>query len=329
MDHAGPRLRTPVVRAGVPTKPPMEDRARGLMVGLLLGDAIEQGSPPTDGWLRGSCLGQLACFTLEGLIRAHVRGALKGICSPPGVVWNAYLRWATVQGIALPPGPPFVQDRAPWLDGWLYQVAPLAVRRGSAPATVAALSAVRMGDTHQPVGTSAGHHALNRTLPVALFGSTLGDLGGVARDLAALTHGAPGAWDAAVSGTEIVARALGASSLSECLPSRAPASGPIGTAAAALAYGCQVARDVNRGERLVDVLASARGVPGAATFLGAILGAHRGRSALPEDLVQRLEIGWVADKLACDAVLEQVASPGGAEFVPASDPGWWRLYPGW
>src|SRR5688572_20217209 len=35
---------------------------------------------------------QMTLFTVEGLIRAHVRGSLKGICYPPGVVHHAYLR---------------------------------------------------------------------------------------------------------------------------------------------------------------------------------------------------------------------------------------------
>jgi ADP-ribosyl-[dinitrogen reductase] hydrolase len=40
---------------------------------------------------------QMALFTVEGLIRAWVRGTLKGICHPPSVVHHAYLRWLVTQ----------------------------------------------------------------------------------------------------------------------------------------------------------------------------------------------------------------------------------------
>jgi ADP-ribosyl-[dinitrogen reductase] hydrolase len=46
--------------------------------------------PPHQG-LRGAITDdtQMTLFTAEGLIRAHVRGALKGICHPPSVVHHA------------------------------------------------------------------------------------------------------------------------------------------------------------------------------------------------------------------------------------------------
>ncbi|MGW0434927.1 hypothetical protein ACWDV4_20605 [Micromonospora sp. NPDC003197] len=67
--------------------------ARGCLLGLMLGDAIggTGGNVPPDGPLPATSAGQLACFTVEGLIRAHVRGMHKGICHPPSVVWHADL----------------------------------------------------------------------------------------------------------------------------------------------------------------------------------------------------------------------------------------------
>jgi len=75
-----------------------EDRARGLMLGLLLGDAYDEWTS-SGATVHGTCLGQLACFTLEGAIRASVRFAHKGICSPPAVIWHAWCRWGHIQGI--------------------------------------------------------------------------------------------------------------------------------------------------------------------------------------------------------------------------------------
>ena len=55
--------------------------------------------PPHQG-LRGAITDdtQMTLFTAEGLIRAHVRGSLKGICHPPSVVHQALLRWYRTQG---------------------------------------------------------------------------------------------------------------------------------------------------------------------------------------------------------------------------------------
>jgi hypothetical protein len=69
--------------------------ARGCVLGLVLGDAIgaADAEAASGGTLRATSAAQLACFTIEGVIRAHVRMTHKGICHPPGVVWHAYARW--------------------------------------------------------------------------------------------------------------------------------------------------------------------------------------------------------------------------------------------
>lgn len=299
-----------------------EDRARGLMLGLLLGDAHAEQN--VDGPRHGTCLAQLACFTLEGTIRASQRFSHKGICHPPSVVWHAWCRWAHLQGIS----PTFEQNWASgatsWPDGWLAQVRPLSVRRGSAPATVAAL--LRSPDVPQnPSGMSAGHHALTRTLPIALFASTVSDLDEFAGELAGLTHG-PDATAAARAGTNLAARLVHGEPqrLEAVEPGRIA---PPGTAAHALAYGQLAAASSSE---LAEALAMA--APhgrGATTVAGALFGAAHGIGALPEGSVSRLEIGWVADRLARDAFAEVTSSPGGTEYSPAEDPTWWGRYPGW
>lgn len=309
---------------------PAEDRVRGLMAGLLLGDALGGADLEGTGLLHGTCLAQLACFTLEGLIRASVRQAHRGICSPAGVVWHAYHRWAAVQGIPAPGRESYAGGSGHWPDGWVYQVAPLAERRGSAPATVTALQAGTMGTMREPVHESAGHHALTRTLPVAIFASTLGDPAEMARELAALTHGAREAWEAAATGTMIVARALWEPTVERTFAACAlPTGGKAGTAAAVLAAGCVAVRAHPKPDQILAALQSAGEVGGAGAFAGALLGALHGYRALPQHLVQRLEIGWVADQLARDARVEQATSPSGSEYQAATDEGWWGRYPGW
>jgi hypothetical protein len=46
-------------------------------------------------------------------------------------------------------------------------------------------------------------------------------------------------------------------------------------------------------------------------------------------VVGRMEVGWVADRLARDAVVERFDHPAGTEYSVGSDPTWWSMYPGW
>jgi hypothetical protein len=185
------------------------------MLGLALGESLglARGALPAAGTIRAGVSTQLACFTVEGLIRAQVRGDHKGICHPPSVVWHAYCRWAALQGIEAEK----LRARwesgtgSAWPDGWLARIPALAERRGAAPATVAALSRVEQGTLDKPATNSRGCHALTRTLPMAVFGfrrtgSTPGREPWLrqAREIAALTHGDPAAHSAAVCAALLV-----------------------------------------------------------------------------------------------------------------------------
>ena len=167
-------------------------RVRGLLLGLAMGDTLgrDHGRLPAEGPLRAGVSTQLGCFTAEGTIRALVRGAHKGICHPPSVVWHAYCRWAALQGLE---ARRWGSGGEAWPDGWLAQVPVLAERRGSAPATVAALAQAEMGTAEEPTTSSRGCHALTRTLPVAVIGAAHGyeQAAQWAREIAALTHGDP------------------------------------------------------------------------------------------------------------------------------------------
>ncbi|WP_112466841.1 ADP-ribosylglycohydrolase family protein [Streptomyces triticisoli] len=189
-------------------------RVRGLLLGLAVGDTLgaARGKLPAEGTLRAGVSTQLACFTAEGTIRALVRGDHKGICHPPSVIWHAYGRWSALQGIEVE------RMRRRWVtagderwpDGWLAQVPVLAQRRGSAPATVAALSKIEQGTAEKPTTTSRGCHALTRTLPVAVVFAGRGPEYGAsqAREIAALTHGDPAAQSAAAHATVLLAHCL-------------------------------------------------------------------------------------------------------------------------
>ncbi|WP_327725367.1 ADP-ribosylglycohydrolase family protein [Streptomyces europaeiscabiei] len=196
-----------------------QSRVRGMMLGLALGDTVggARGRLPAGGALRAGVSTQLACFTAEGIIRAQVRGNRKGICYAPGVVLHAYCRWAYLQGIE----PEKMRRRwnahgvSVWPDGWLAGVPALAERRGSAPATVTALSRIEEGEERMAT-PSRGCHALTRSLPVAVAGA-----GGISQAgaLAALTHGDPAAQAATVHATVLAHHCL-----THPVPERGPSS---------------------------------------------------------------------------------------------------------
>lgn len=130
---------------------------------------------------------QMTLFSAEGLIRAWVRGSLRGLVSIPGTVRHAYLRWLLTQGEA-----PDDRDVVVGRDGWLFTVAGLHSRR--APGNTC-LSALCAGTKWQAVADndSKGCGAVMRAAPFGLF-PALGDLDAVFRlgvETGALTHGHP------------------------------------------------------------------------------------------------------------------------------------------
>lgn len=314
-------------------------RVRGLLLGLALGDSLATDQQSERGSLRATVTTQLACFTAEGLIRMWVRGDHKGIGPTLGVVWNAYLRWAMIQGLDLGAN---VHE----LDGWLHEVPALAERRGRAPAIVSALTAGHGSQVVRAPATSRGHHALTRLLPAA-SAPFLDDEH--VRELATAAHGSATAIEAAAVGIAAVRAALTASSMREVFEQigRSPlldgvldADMPLAdlgrshSARSALRGGVAIAVRCTDGSPAAvhSALRSARDarVPAAVgPVAGALLGALHGVEALPVDLVSRLELGWVVDTLARDLVSQDLDHPGGSGYTAAPDPHWWARYPGW
>ena len=342
---------------------------RGLVLGLGLGDTAGRWPAQPDGVLRCSVTVQLAAFVVEGTIRGVLRAHRRGIGGLVGPVWHAYCRWAAVQGIDAPAVLAHWRDSQPgWPYGWLVEVAAMRQRRGSAPATVAALQAgVRFGGTvDEPVTNSAGAHAVTSVLATAAAGAIyrIADWYDQARQVAALTHGAPDGYEAAACAAVVAAGALQAGDVAAAVASglraagRSPAAatvvravGAAGDAAAtgprhrptldtlaadqsataALAGAVYTALSFPDPAEVVAALsfaASAAHAPEVAAVTGALLGAAHGAESLPVDLVSRLEVGWVLDTLARDLVTELLHHPSGDEDTQADDPRWWQRYPG-
>lgn len=121
---------------------------------------------------------QMMLFTAEGLLRAHVRGASRGICHPPGVVHHSLLRWLLTQGE--PPATTVSRD------GWLIEQSALWARRAPGNTCLTALRSARhFGDL--PSNDSKGCGAVMRVAPCAFFANAF-DL---AADTGRLSHAHP------------------------------------------------------------------------------------------------------------------------------------------
>ncbi|MFI6892857.1 ADP-ribosylglycohydrolase family protein [Streptomyces sp. NPDC050256] len=343
-----------------------------MLLGLALGETLGTagGELPGHGPLRAGVCTQLACFTVEGSIRALVRGKHKGICHAPSVLWHAYCRWAAIQGIER-----HRMERrwgghgSAWPDGWLAQVPVLAERRGSAPATVAALSRIEHGTQGRPTTSSSGWHALGRTLPTAALGvlNSGSSMSTDAREVAALTHGSAEAQSATAYAVAVLRHCLGEGRIGDSLqtgmsdvrsgegaadggeysrlnaalqaaadqpadPTRLAVLAPDLTATSALLGGLYVATSFPDRTQVATAMRFAALSPAGssvACVTGALLGATHGVEALPVDLMSRHELAWVLDTLARDLDAEVTHSPGGSEYVEGWDPQWSNRYPGW
>ncbi|BAT67275.1 ADP-ribosylglycohydrolase family protein [Pseudomonas aeruginosa] len=138
---------------------------------------------------------QMMLFTAEGLLRAHVRQASRGLCHPPSVIHHALLRWYLTQG-----GEP---DTEVAKDGWLIQEQALWSRRDPG---ITCLSALRectfFGELAR--NDSKGCGGVMRVAPHAFFPAPF-DL---AAESAHLTHGHPTEYLAAGLFADILARLM-------------------------------------------------------------------------------------------------------------------------
>jgi ADP-ribosyl-[dinitrogen reductase] hydrolase len=161
--------------------------------------------PPHQG-LRGAITDdtQMTLFTTEGLIRAHVRGALKGICHPPSVVHHALLRWYRTQG-----GKPRIETDHVGLvaDQRLW------ARRAPGLTCLSSLGEGRdLGARAK--NDSKGCGTIMRIAPVALM-VPRDQVRPMAIDTSALTHGHPTGQLAAAAWAEMLADVAAGAKLEE------------------------------------------------------------------------------------------------------------------
>lgn len=121
---------------------------------------------------------QMTLFTVEGILRARVRGALKGICHPPSVIHHALLRWYRTQG-----GNPKVQTD----DVGLINDPRLRIRRAPGNTCLSSLAAsTHYGDVAR--NNSKGCGTIMRVAPIGLM-FPRDQVRAMAIETSALTHG--------------------------------------------------------------------------------------------------------------------------------------------
>ena len=161
--------------------------------------------PPHQG-LRGAITDdtQMTLFTAEGIIRADVRGALKGICHPPSVVHHALLRWLRTQGD---------RPRAETDDVGLISDRRLWARRAPGLTCLSALEkSSRFGALAK--NDSKGCGTIMRVAPVALM-VPREHVRSIAMETSALTHGHPTGRLAAAAWAELLADVAGGAGLED------------------------------------------------------------------------------------------------------------------
>ncbi|WP_239516565.1 ADP-ribosylglycohydrolase family protein [Streptomyces sp. ICC4] len=299
---------------------------------------------------------QLSLFTVDGLIRAHVRRDT-GAWHPPTDVHRAYLRWAATQHDWGP-------DERRTDNGWLAQEEWLYARRGPARACMTGFADGTLGTLDQPKNPTARDAAA--TTRSAPFGLLVGWEPALVLQLsvecAAQSHGHPAAYLSAGALAVIVhgltrgesldaavQRALG---LLGVRPGHQPVTDALQRALAAVTAGAPSAKAIEAlspgdGRDAEDVLAIAvycalvaenvahglrlavnHGGDSAATgaLCGALLGAQHGETALPAGWLAGLEGRATVLELADDFALEMTQGPA-LHSPTAASPGWLARYP--
>jgi ADP-ribosylglycohydrolase len=162
---------------------------------------------------------QMSLFTAEGLIRAEVRGRLRGLSSYEGCIHHAYLRWLHTQELKVP-----VEHFKP--DGWLVEHLELHHERAPGNTCITSLlAATGFGSPEKADNMSKGCGGVMRAAPIGLFMAARHGARDDSRSLAFdvgcrsahLTHGHPTGYLSAGALSLIVYDLMGGSSLPDAV----------------------------------------------------------------------------------------------------------------
>ena len=279
---------------------------------------------------------QMTLFSAEGIIRATVRYAHRGIAHGPSVLQRAYVRWLATQGEA--PVPPGGQD------GWLVHVAGLHHRRAPGNTCLAALRGGVVGEVEKPVNGSKGCGGVMRAAPAGLTG--LHDPFGLGTMVAAVTHGHPTGFLSAGFLARTIAGLLEGDGLDRALDAatdelrrhdgheetlravaaarehtgdvEALGAGWVAEEALAIAIHCVLAEPDLRSALLLAVNHSGDS-DSTGAIAGNLAGALYGETAIPWAWLEPLELRETIEQVA-DDMIEAYHGPGvGGEYEEIDD----------
>jgi ADP-ribosylglycohydrolase len=302
---------------------------------------------------------QMTLFTVEGLIRAQVRGTLKGMCHPPSVVHHAYLRWLVTQEPSFEALPNIEQTEE--IDGWLIREKRLWASRAPGNTCLSALRSAQelQGFGGRATNDSKGCGTVMRDAPFGFF--CFDDPRRAfewAVETAWTTHGHPSARYSSGALAVIIASVAQGAEMPDAgglalamLPSdaearevrdalrrainlsRAPAwrrrlselgGGWVAEEALGISVLCALAAADAR-EAIVAAVNHSGDSDSTGAITGNIVGAIHGATVLPREWVERVELRDVIEALSRDlvAILEERDDP------EATAKRMWERYPGW
>lgn len=299
---------------------------------------------------------QMTLFTAEGILRASVRQRGRGICDPPSVVRNAYLRWLRTQGSRAA-----TDESEPDWDGWLFSVRELHHNRAPGNTCLSALLAGGYGTVAEPINNSKGCGGVMRAAPAGFTNSPPDQRFELGCEVAALTHGHPDGYlpagylavavgalvdghsieraldeaeeqlgRASRSGGTLAAvrrgRELGAMGVPTPESLERLGGGWVGDEALAIAISCVFGARTFR-EGLLAAVNHSGDSDSTGSIAGNLLGAASGAGALPPEWLQPLELREVIEVLAADVALELRGEPD-TDGWGGPTPEWFARYPG-
>jgi ADP-ribosylglycohydrolase len=232
---------------------------------------------------------QMTLFTAEGMIRASVRAACKGLGFTVGVLHHAYDRWLDTQLLEGPDG-----ER----DGWLIEERWLYAQRAPGTTCLSALTEARAGGRRI---TSFGTPARNDSK----------GCGGVMRSAPV---GLLPPWDRAADEAWVFDVAAESAGFTHGHPTGQAASGALAVLIAALVRGEPLTRAVDTA--LAVLRSRPSGHETAPKLELALRWAAEGRRATPA-LMEQLVEGWVAEEALAMAVYAALTHPGPDQVLDA------------
>ena len=288
---------------------------------------------------------QMTLFTVEGLIRSQVCGAIRGICHPPTIVHRAYLRWLVTQDESFQAFPAI--EKTERIDGWLVREKRLWASRAPGNTCLSALRTARKARQFaaRADNDSKGCGTVMRDAPFGLFRYDDPSLAFKwAVETAWTTHGHPSARYSSGALAVIIAHVTQGESLSDAVDralamlageaqadevraalgravvlSRAPdwrerlpelGEGWVAEEALAIAVLCAMAATEGR-EAIVAAVNHSGDSDSTGAITGNIVGALNGTASLPAEWVAAVELRDVIETVSRDlaAILNEQQDP--------------------